>query len=179
MGRTTINDIITEILRAEGWDTYTNYPEDRGGPTKWGITAKAWSSVLGRPATEDDVKAITEVGARLFYRGEYIVKPNFHQLPEELQELVIDCGVNHGTARAAKWLQKVVGVRADGVVGPKTLSAVRNQDWTVIYARICAHRVRFYGEIVRRDRTQAKFIGGWNNRAAKYIDRLAELLPRG
>ncbi len=170
-----IDEIITEVLRAEGWDTYTNDPVDRGGPTKWGITQAAWSEALGRPATEDDVKAITEAEARAFYRSRYVIDPRFHELPEKLVELVVDCGVNHGQRRAARWLQKAIGARADGVIGPKTLARAHEIPWVRTYARICAHRVRFYGEIVRRDRSQARFIGGWNNRAAKYLERLADL----
>lgn len=174
-----IDEIITEVLRAEGWDTYTNDPEDRGGPTKWGITQAAWSEALGRSATKDDVRAITEAEARAFYRSRYVIDPRFHELPEELVELVVDCGVNHGQRRAAKWLQRALGVTADGIIGPKTLEAARLIPWVQTYAKICAIRVRFYGQIVRRDRSQAKFIGGWNNRAAKYVDRLADLWLRG
>jgi lysozyme family protein len=174
-----IEEIITDVLRAEGWDKYTNHPADKGGPTKWGITQAAWSEALKRPATPEDVKAITEREARVFYRTRYVIDPNFHRLAQPLAALVVDCGVNHGVTRASKWLQKVVGAKADGIVGPKTLAAVAEIPWEITYLRICAHRVRFYGEIVRRDRTQAVFIAGWNNRAAKFIDRIADYMTDG
>lgn len=173
-----IEEVITEVLRAEGRDAYTNDPVDRGGPTKWGITQAAWSEAIGRPATEDDVKVITEFEARAFYRSRYVIDPRFHELPDQLIEMVVDCGVNHGQKRAAQWVQKAVGARADGVIGPKTLAAVHSVPWIAVYSRVCAHRIRFYGEIVRRDRSQARFIAGWNSRAAKYVDRLAALWLR-
>lgn len=36
----TIDDIISDIIRAEG-TAYTNDPRDSGGPTKYGITQAA------------------------------------------------------------------------------------------------------------------------------------------
>jgi lysozyme family protein len=120
------DDIITGVMKAEGWDKYTNRPNDRGGPTKWGITLKAWSEWRGRECTADDVKEITEPQAREFYEMEYILAPRFNHLPELLADLVIDCGVNHGPHRASKWVQKAVGAKQDGVIGPNTLLAVKD-----------------------------------------------------
>ncbi len=98
-----IEDIITDVLKAEGWDTYTNDPADRGGPTKWGITLKAWSEYRGRDCTAADVQAITEAQARDFYEKLYVIGPKFNQLPPMLVPLVVDCGVNHGVRAASKW----------------------------------------------------------------------------
>lgn len=170
-----LDDIITQILKAEGGSRYTNYKDDRGGPTKWGITLDAWKDVKPN-ATEEDIRAITEQDARAFYRSRYIIDPNFHKLPPLLMELVVDCGVNHGPSRAAKWLQKAVGATEDGIVGKRTIKAVQEANLTATYLRICAFRVRFYGAIVTRDHSQAKFASGWNNRAARYIVDLADLL---
>lgn len=170
-----IEDIITDVLKAEGWDKYTNDPDDRGGPTKWGITLKAWQDYRGEwsRVTADDVKNISEPQARDFYEEKYIVGPKFHLLPEMLTPMVVDCAVNHGVTRAAKWVQEAVGATVDGKIGPKTIQASQAASVASTYLKICATRVRFYGEIVSNDRSQAKFIAGWNNRAAKWLDRLA------
>jgi lysozyme family protein len=174
-----INEIITDVLRAEGWDEYTNDPDDRGGPTKWGITQKAWSDYIRRPATPEDIQSITEPQAREFYLAKYVKEPGFDKLPSLLVPLLVDCGVNHGPVRAIRWLQRVVGAFGDGDLGPKTLAAVQSRDPVATYLRVCARRVRFYGAIVRRDRSQAKFISGWNNRAAKWIEVLADRVVDG
>lgn len=169
-----IEDIITDVLQAEGGDTYTNDPDDRGGPTKWGITLKSWQEYRGHDlVTADDVKEITEAQARDFYEDKYIVGPKFNQLAEMLVPLVVDCAVNHGVSRAAKWLQYAVGSGTDGVIGPKTIQASQEASVACTYLQICATRVRFYGSIVGNDHTQAKFAHGWNTRAAKWLDRLA------
>lgn len=166
--------IITDIMKSEGWDTYTDHPDDRGGPTKWGITQSRLSDFRGEPVTPSAVAALTETEARNIYLLEYITGPRFNCLPREIQYLVIDCGVNHGTRRAAKWVQRSCGAQQDGIIGPKTLEALEQDHPLFHAANICAYRVRFYGEIVRRDRSQAAFIGGWNNRAAKFILQLAD-----
>lgn len=185
-----IEDVITRILKAEGWDTYTNHPADRGGPTKWGITLRAWSDYLDEDISEDDVKSITEIQARDFYENRYIRQPQFDQLPHFLQELVIDCGVHSGPRRAAKWVQRATGAVQDGRIGPKTLTAIWGTPPKVIYLRVIGYRMALFGRLVSRDpqlkaarkagfNLQAEFAAGWINRGVVFIQRLAEeLKPR-
>lgn len=174
----TIDEIITDILKAEGWDKYTNDPVDRGGPTKWGITLKAWQDYRGdwTSVNEDDIKAITEQEAREFYELEYVKSPRFDQLPPLLMPMVVDCGVNHGVTRASKWVQRAVEAKEDGVIGPKTLDAVTSVNLLAIYQRVAAYRFQLYGKIVSNDHSQAKYAHGWNNRGAKWLMRLADYL---
>lgn len=176
----SIDDILTDVLKAEGWDRYTNHPSDRGGPTKWGITLKAYQDFLpNNTVTVEDIKALKEVHARAFYRQKYIIEPGFDKLHPLLIPLVVDSAVNHGQKRAAQWLQKAVGVEQDGVIGPLTLAALNAQPSVMaVYLDIVASRVRFYGVLVTRDHSQAVFASGWNNRAAKFIVVLADLLKQ-
>lgn len=170
-----IEDIITDILKAEGWDKFTDDAVDRGGPTKWGITLKSWQEYRGdwTSVTSDDIKDISEEQARDFYEEKYIVGPKFNHLSEMLVPLVVDCAVNHGNTRAAKWLQEAVGAYPDGKIGPMTIQASQASSVACTYLHICATRVRFYAKIVKNDPTQLKFLAGWMNRATKWIDRLA------
>ncbi len=180
-----IEDTITAILKAEGWDKYTNHPADRGGPTKWGITLRAWSDYLDRPLFADDIKAITEIEARTFYEQKYLREPQFDQLPHSLRELVVDSGVHSGPRRAAKWVQRACGAVQDGRIGPKTITAVWNTPPNVAYLRIIGYRLALFGRLVSRDpqlkaarkagfRLQAEFAAGWVNRGVSFIQTLAE-----
>lgn len=168
------DDIITDVLKAEGWDTYTNRLNDRGGPTKWGITLKAWEAYVGHSCTEDDIKTITQTQARVFYEEEYVRAPRFNLLPEPICSMVVDCGVNHGPRAASKWVQRAVGARQDGHIGPNTIAAVEATNPLTTYLRICAFRMKLYGRIVTKDPTQAENAWGWNNRAAKWVILLAD-----
>ncbi len=182
-----IEDIITDVLKAEGWDTYTNDPADRGGPTKWGITLKAWSEYRGRDCTAADVQAITEAQARDFYEKLYVIGPKFNQLPPMLVPLVVDCGVNHGVRAASKWVQRAIGAKQDGWIGPNTLTQVADTNTIAVYLQVCAYRLRLYGRLVSADKElkaaqlqgfnfQAKFAAGWNNRGTKFLLGLADTL---
>lgn len=176
-----LESIITDILKAEGWDAYTNRPTDRGGPTKWGITLQAWRGYCKNwdSIDERDIQTITEADARKFYWSEHIKTPRFDQLPLPLMPMVVDCGVHHGTQVAATWVQQAVGVRRDGIIGPKTLYAVNSANVLAVYQRVLASRFRLYGRLVTTDPIQAEYAHGWNNRGAKWLDYLAEYLSEG
>ncbi len=180
-----IDEIITDVLKAEGWDSYTNDPADRGGPTKWGITQKAWSEYHGIDATEDDIKAITEVQAREFYEKMYVTAPGFDRLPFLIRPLVIDSGVNSGVRAASKWVQRAIGVKQDGWVGPITCQRAMEYNHISLFLRIVSYRCKLYGRLVARDpqlkaaqdagfKLQARFASGWNNRVMNFLEKLAD-----
>ncbi len=110
---TPIDTILDEIIRREGG--YVNHPDDRGGPTKFGITAQtlgAWRK-LGRPATAAEVQALTETEAMAIYRQQYITGPGFDAVTHPgLLHLLVDTAVHSGPKRAVQWLQAALGVTA-------------------------------------------------------------------
>jgi lysozyme family protein len=151
----TDDDILSAIVAAEGG--YVNNPNDAG---------------RGKPMTEADIKALTVEEAKTIYRKGYLA-PFAGITSPELRHLVVDCAVNHGVGRAAKWLQKASGVAQDGDVGPATLEALGASHWKHIYLLICAERVRFYGNLVTKTPSQAVFAAGWNARVAQFIEGVA------
>jgi lysozyme family protein len=189
----SIEAIIEGVISREGG--FVDHPADRGGPTNFGITQASWSAYIGRPATVEDMRRITRDQARVFYRREYVIKPRFHEiLDAHLRELVVDAGVHHGQRHAAKWLQAAAsdesrGIRLaqDGRVGALTLAAVNGADPLELYLWLVAYRVRLFGRLVSQDpelararragfNLQASFSGGWNNRAAEFLEAAARRL---
>ena len=167
----TPNEIIDGILRREGG--FVDHPADKGGATNWGITQATLAEWFGRPATVDDVKSLTEHEAREIYREQYIVRPGFLGIENEaVRALVIDCAVNHGVKRAVMLLQNAARVSPDGILGPKTREAVNRMTASVAYRRLCAQRVRLYGEIITSKPSQAVFARGWCNRVAEFIEEV-------
>jgi lysozyme family protein len=161
--------IIDGILRREGG--YVDHPADRGGPTKYGITQKTLSDWRGRAVSADDVKSLAEVEAREIFRERYMLAPKFHLVNDpKVRALAVDCAVNHGPQQAVKLLQLAARVFPDGILGLKTEAAVNRMAPTALYARLCAARIRFYGQIIRRDSTQHVFAEGWANRVAEFIE---------
>lgn len=165
----TPESIIDDVIRREGG--YVDHPDDRGGPTKYGITLKTLSDWRGRSQIAADVMRLTEVEAREIYRERYIIGPRLHKVIDpKVRALAVDCAVNHGPHQAVKLLQVAARVFPDGALGPKTESAVNRMTPTALYARLCAARVRFYGQLIRRDSTQHVFAEGWANRVAEFIE---------
>jgi len=166
--------IIDAILQEEGWPRFTDTPGDHGGPTKGGITLGLLQSL--RPgATLEDLKALTEDDARGIYEAEFITRPGFYKIVDGLLRWqVVDCGVPSGPHRATEWLRQAVGVEADGQLGPKTIAAVNAADPHRVAIRLACIRIRFFGQDVHNDPSQAKWLNGWLARATGFLEREAQ-----
>jgi lysozyme family protein len=122
-------------------DQHTKPPIDQ--PTApGGIVLDTLSEYLGRPATLKELRALTVVTARP------IVRWKLRQIErrlgidvvtyEPLRLAILDFHYNSGTY-AIKWLQRVLRVEPDGVVGEDTRLALEMQDsWLVHHAYIAA-----------------------------------------
>ena len=180
----TDSAILDALLAREGSE-YTDRPNDRGGPTKYGITLATLSAWRGHPVTPEDVRDLTEGEARAIYRERYIDGPRFREIRDPLlREWVIDMGVNHGTTRASEWLQEAIGgVTVDGRVGAFTLGALAQRDPVAVLLRMVARRVEFYGEILSRNyrdrragrttRDESENALGWLRRGVAPLRELA------
>jgi hypothetical protein len=71
-----------------------------------------------------------------------------------------------------------VGAVEDGRVGPKTIAAVNSTDPVILYLRVLGYRFVLWADLVRRDRSQGAFIGGWNRRGVYFLEYLGEWLSR-
>ncbi|HSW63686.1 MAG TPA: putative peptidoglycan-binding domain-containing protein, partial [Dissulfurispiraceae bacterium] len=88
------------------------------------------------------------------------------ELPAEVRYAVFDAAVNSGVRQAARWLQRAVGVRDDGVIGPITLGAVRATDPQVLLRRMLAQRLRFMAGLPN----WPAFGRGWARRIADLME---------
>lgn len=154
------------FLKHEGG--FVNHPKDPGGATNKGVTIGTLKR-LGIDVDGDGDSDITDLRNlrhedvarvyKLFYWD--AVKGDL--LPPGLDYAVADFGINSGPARAAKHLQKVVGVVQDGDIGPKTLAAVAARDPQEIINALCDSRLRF----LRGLKTWPTFGKGWSRRVAE------------
>jgi lysozyme family protein len=165
MAATNWEPAFAEVIGHEGG--FTADPRDRGNwttgrigegklnGTKYGISAMSYPDTNIRDLTLAEAKAI--------YRRDYWAKVRGDDLPPGIDLVVFDLAVNSGPGRAAEYLQKAVGVPADGKIGPITLYAADNADPLTVIDRICDRRLAFmpvYGKgwsaRVLRVRTIAK-----------------------
>ncbi len=175
---TKIDEIISGIVKREGG--YVNHPNDKGGPTNFGITLGTLKAHRNNQSlTADDVRNMPRSEAEAIYRFRYIQKPGFDQIKDEaLLEQVIDAGVNHGVTAASMFLQRAVGVRADGKVGPQTIAALEKLPRSVAFARFTSERALYFGAILEKNKSQLVFAAGWFNRLAHVIDSYADAIMK-
>ena len=84
--------------------------------TKYGISAASYPNL--------DIAALTLDAAEAIYQRDYWQRVRGDELPPSLALLVFDAAVNSGVSRAIRWLQAVVAVEVDGVLGPKSMAAI-------------------------------------------------------
>lgn len=141
-----------------------NLAGDRGGLTKWGVTQATYSSwrerqgLPGRPVTE-----MTEPEMRALYREEFWHVAGCDRLPVELAGIVFDMAVNSDPRDAVRTLQRALGLEADGIPGPLTVSAAHEAGPYVGLAFL-KKRAAHYRDVVKRDPSQVQFLAGWINR---------------
>lgn len=140
---------------------YVNHPRDPGGATDRGITQRtydAWNDLHGRE--RKPVRGISKAEADEIIASQYLAPVRFDDLPSGLDYAVADYAVNSGPDRAARELQRLVGVEVDGVIGAHTLAAVSRHDPAQLVMRLCAARMAF----LRRLSTWDEFGTGWTVR---------------
>lgn len=156
---------ITRIIGHEGG--YTDDPQDSGNwtggaigvgqlkGTKFGIAANTYGDL--------DIKNLTQAQAIAIYERDFWKKPKLDQLPPAVGFQVLDASINHGAKRAVQFLQRAVGVGDDGVIGPKTLAAVKAANPKVVISSILSQREALY----RKHPKFARYGKGWLNRLAQ------------
>lgn len=145
---------------------YVNDPQDRGGETKFGVAKNANKDL--------DITRLTWEQAKAVYFVRYWLAGKCDQLPARLAVLHFDGCVNHGTNRANMFLQRAVGVNADGAIGPVTLAKVKAANQMTLLNSVCNQREQFYRAIVTKNPSQAKYLTGWLRRITEmraYVTR--------
>ena len=112
---------------------------------------------------------------RIIYKENYWDKIKGDDLPSGVDFCVFDWAVNSGVSRASKALQKIIGAKADGVIGPNTLKAVESADSEVIIQQLTEAREDFY----KRLSTFDTFGKGWLSRNEKTAMLSLELNQKG
>lgn len=171
----SVSDIIEGIIAREGG--YVNHPNDRGGPTKYGVTQRTLSRYLGYDASIEDVKNLEKSIAFDIYERDYYRGPGIDKLPDSLQSVVTDASVLYGPRRAIKFLQNIVNeagfgpISVDGALGPNTRRTVglayTDMGDYFINAYV-EERIMFCERIVANNPSQSVFLKGWTNRANKF-----------
>lgn len=148
------------LLKHEGG--FSDHPADRGGKTRYGIT----EAVAREVGYRGDMRELPLDLAKRIYRDRYWDAVRAEELPEAVRYAVFDAAVNSGPRQAALWLQRAVGVKDDGIIGPQTLAAVRATDPQALLRRMLSARLRFMTDLP----TWPTFGRGWARRIADLME---------
>ena len=144
---------------------YSKNPRDPGGATQDGITQVVYDAFRANSKQEPrDVRSITDDEKRAIYYYQYWQPIKGDQLPVGLSFAVYDFAVNSGPVRAAKELQRILGVAVDGQIGQRTIAAANAaaalggfEQTITLY---CSRRVDFLKSLSTFD----EFGNGWTRR---------------
>ncbi len=144
------------IIHAEGG--YVNNPDDPGGETNYGISKKSYPDM--------DIPNITYKEACDIYIRDYWDRINADKIPYPLSIYLFDMAVNAGCGRAVKILQKLIGTKQDGIIGPKTTKAVNSYHYVNLAEEYMWKRIEYYTTL----KNAQHFLKGWMNRLINLRD---------
>jgi len=178
---------ILKVLRHEGVELgpdgrpmpgrtgYANHPDDPGGETNYGVTRTvALENGYAGPMRDIPYTKVLDI-----YRRMYWDDLLGDEIPDqEIAEEIFDTGVNCGMPVVKRFLQRTLNVlnakgtkypdlAVDGMVGPRTIDALRLALAVAPWYRLCILRaldslqcVR-YIELAERDTKFESFVPGW------------------
>ena len=149
------------VLKHEGG--YVNNPKDPGGMTNLGVTKKVWEEYVGHEVDEAIMRGLTPDMVQPLYKKNYWDRIKGDQLPDGVDYAAYDLAVNSGVGRAAKYLQQIAGVPADGIIGPKSLEAIKSCPAEEVVDALCDMRLEF----LKRLPTWTTFGKGWERRVVE------------
>lgn len=154
------NTAFDLLLGHEGG--FSDHAADPGGKTNYGIT----EAVAREAGYTGDMRELPMQLAKDIYLARFWRSIRADDLPPGIRYAVFDAAVNSGPAQATKWLQRALGVEADGVIGPKTLAAAYAQDARALRLRMLAQRLRFMAGLPN----WPAFSRGWARRIADLME---------
>jgi lysozyme family protein len=149
-----LNQVLDRLIAREGG--YVNDPRDPGGETKYGISKRSYPEL--------DIKNLTKEDAKSIYTRDFYLLNKLHQIENvKVAEVLLDWFVHSGASvvrakERVKALQNLLGIPADGYVGPATIEAI-NKVGEGLVRTILYDRMFFLARL-----TKHPYIVGWLRR---------------
>ena len=153
---------------------YFDHPNDPGGVTMYGVSLMflkgldLWEGDIDGDGDidRDDVLAVTKDTARDIFKRHFWDRPRAGEMPPLVAVCFYDFAVNAGVPRAARMLQGLLRVEADGIVGRNTLTAAESCNQRELASFMLLERERWYRGLVAKKPKSSAFLRGWLNRTS-------------
>lgn len=172
-----VDALIETLIDREGG--YVNRPDDKGGPTCFGIT----EAVARAHGYAGPMRSLPRGEAAAIYRRLYWQRPRLDEIASRSRRVaaeLFDTGVNMGPAVAVTFLQRALtalnrggrdypDLTPDGRIGPATLAALdaflatrgRSSGETVLLRALEALQGERYLRLAERRPANEAFLYGW------------------
>lgn len=143
---------------------YVENSSDPGGATNFGISQRAYPNL--------DIKNLTKEEAADIYRRDYWDALRIDQMPEPIQLMVFDAGINQGKKAAVLMLQGALGVPQDGALGALTFTALRETAIGQTFSNMVILRHNRYAD----NANWPSFGKGWSKRLLQVTLESVEII---
>lgn len=160
-------------------DVEGGYVVDHAGPTNYGVTQTTLDNYLRKTGSKERL-SVKDMGSDMAYtiaRDMYYDSVGLGNLPAKVGVAAFDYGYNSGPTQAIKDLQRVVGVKDDGIYGNKTHGAVveyvaQNGEDALVGEYIGRRRELMRRLVEKNPEKYGQYANGWENR----LNNLSEYL---
>ena len=159
------------LLEHEGG--FVDHPDDRGGPTNYGITINSFSQYIKHKATVQELKNLNLAQVYGFYKSEFWDAMHLDDIGDlRLQMVLFDQAVNRGIGPAVKNMNLVVTGTTDSTLDYNQINKVDPLLTSIKY--ICVAQ-NSYVSIVKKNQSQLVFLSGWIARTHQLLERVVSL----
>lgn len=177
---------IPTLQRLEGG--YQNFSGDNGNynslgqrvGTNFGISARFYEGIIGRPPTVADMKAITKLKAEQLYKKYFWDAVYGDSLKSQsIANLITDHSVNAGEGSIGAIVQRILrndfgkDLKVDGDIGPKTAALINSVNQPLLFDKIKTARKSFYLSL------GGEFLSSWLSRLKEFTYSEKKESPSG
>lgn len=161
-----VNKLAPFLLKWEGG--FVNDPDDLGGATNMGVTMATYESYCRKKGytkpTVERLKKLSEQEWTEIMKTLYWDRWKADEIKSQSVANILVDWVWASGVYGIKIPQEIVGVKPDGIVGPKTIAAVNSKNSRELFDQLKSARYDFIDEICRKRPANNKFKRGWLNR---------------
>jgi lysozyme family protein len=162
-----VTKLVPHIVKFEGG--WVNDPDDLGGATNKGVTYKTYKLYCRRKGlpqpTIEQLKNLTDEEFTDILKTMYWDACRGDRIESQsVANAIVDWAWNSGTVTAVKEVQRILGVKDDGIIGNITLASINSRSPLPMFGAIQQARIAYLERICMARPANKKYIRGWLNR---------------
>lgn len=163
------NSIKKSVMKTEGG--FSNNPDDKGGATNKGITLQTYSQFLGRPASVEELKNISDKDVDSIFSRYYNEAGGDRIKDPRIQEVLTDQNYNKGTNFLNR-INDMLGTPRGSSLSQEAIDRINNMDPDQFIAAVLQSEREIYKKIAEKDPSQKQFSRGWDLRIQNLANKM-------